>query len=295
MSRYPHHFVICSSIIALMAASSASALLCTGGLPGSDLYDLDSATWTLSNRRPVRLAISGTLRYAGLDYDPTGVLWILRDDPQPLPRVPNGLYRLDPQNGAAVLAAQTSYCNAFDIDFDPVTGALYALRTDATGNAVLARFETATGSRTDLTVLGDANARWALMLDGAGQPYAMNGTPGELLHLDKYTGTLLSTITAAVPYVDHVNPPGQFDFYSLYRLEMEYDPIATTSYVFGFWNNLYRDQSVAMVYSLDPPSGSVVELSSTALGVDAVTAIPEPATLLLLSLVGVEVMRRTRR
>lgn len=272
---------VCSSVLSAAAATPAMSSMLALGDFGLDLYDLDPGTWTTSNRRAIRQGFRSTPPLSGLDYAPDGVLWIHRDEAEPSPLTSNGLYHLDPQSGLTQLVAATAYCSAFDMDFDPTSGLLYALRRDA-GNSVFCRLDTATGARTDLATLGQDSGRWALMINAAGAVYVMNHDDGVLLCLDKHTGSILSSISAALPYVD-APPSLPFDFFSVYRLKMEYDPVTGAAYIFGFWNNLYRAESRARVYSLDVQSGAITELSATSLGILAVTAIPEPACLLLMT------------
>lgn len=150
------------------------------------LYDIDKVTGVASNPRATTVE-----EPIGITLGPDGLLYTIDDT--------NGsfLHTIDPATGATTTIGFTGRnFDEGDLDFNPVTGELFALWSFGQFNVELTRIDTATGQVSGVVALPSDPFVTAMAFDSTGTLYALSdvfGGPDELLTIDTTTGQVLST------------------------------------------------------------------------------------------------------
>jgi len=242
------------------------------GGAGAVLYDLDPVTGQATNPRS-----TGIDHLVGVAFSPGATLYGLSNSTAA--QNPNSLFTINLTTGASQLVGATGLANVIegDLAFDPTTGELYGIYNLDAAQRQLFTIDPATGQATVIpgSLSGDPSA---MAFDETGMLYVIDTSLQELLAVDKTTGAI-STIMPLNTALGSV-------------AGMDVDPGTGTFYVADGGSD-----GTDTLYTLDPSTGELTEVGplGPADGLAGLAFVPEPATLALITLGSVMILRRTRR
>ena len=251
-------------VVAFAAAAPAATLLGATFADGV-LHDVDAATGTASNPRPVAVGATPVNFIAGIDFDAAGTLFaITSESPNPVPNFPSTLFRVDPATGAAtVVAALDEKIAEGDLTLDPASGDLLAFaRPNGLAAYRLIRIDPATGATSLIGEVADLGIDPSgLAMTAGGTLYALDTAGDALLRLD--------LADASIDASSAISPPlGNV-------AGMDFDPASGFFYVADGGGS-----GTNSLYTLDPVTGDLDAVGATGLanGLGAL-AVPEPGAL----------------
>jgi len=279
-------------VLLLLALPRAGAGL-IGVTNDNRLWDLNTATGTASNPRPVT-GLTGGEEVSGLTYG-AGTLFGYT--------TANRLYAIDPTTGLAGLIG-TGTIGSSDIAYDPLTGRIFGL----TGGTVATMFSM-DGSNASTTTIGSHNSPFNE------PPGAGGGLVGENragLAFDS-SGALWGTTRTVSLNVDSVTELRQYDpltgqiiqrvdyssFYDADRNDIAFDPQTGTLY---FADGPAR--SIGSLFTLSTSTDSPTEVGLTGVsntnqigfgGLAFISEVPEPGSVLMLGSGLLFLARRVRK
>ena len=148
------------------------------------IYDVDPVSGAASNPRSTRIDY-----LSGIAFSPNGTLYARTEvwGSQPC-----SLFRVDPDTGDSTLAGFVGKGGG-DIDFDPDTGLLHAVRI--IGGTPYGELFTIDPVGAEPTVVGYCSRwPWSLAFSPTAELYALDGENGLLLTLDKHNGSVLHEV-----------------------------------------------------------------------------------------------------
>lgn len=205
------------------------------------LYDVDIATGSATHPRPIS---TGSL--VGLAMSPDGTLYSLTSFGG---AVPNSLFVIDPESGAAQLVGATGLANIFegDLDFNPGDGLLYAVQNVPSATVRdLFLINPATGSAAAVGSISDDGDLSAMAFDSAGTLFVLDVEQGLLLTVDVATAAILTSM----PLSGTLGGAAGMDF----------DPNTQTLYVADGGTG-----GTDMLYTLDTANGNLTVVGPTGL------------------------------
>lgn len=241
------------------------------------IYSVDATTGIASNGQ-----VTGADVLLGLARGSDGMYYVLTDDfATP---APSALLTVDPATGATAVVGGTGvqYFEG-DLDFNPTTGALWAVRTQ-NGASTLDQLDPANGGVLGSAALAGVADASAMAFDASGKLFVLDTTfafppgPAVLHEIDRLTGATISQVTTNLALGSTAG--------------MDFDPITGALYVadgdLNGTNNLY---------TLDVASGQFTLVGDTGLGgpfggLAGLEFVPEPSALVLLLLGGGLGLRR---
>lgn len=252
----------CSASSANTGLVSRYQLMAVGWYTGA-LYDVDLATATLSNPRP-----TGIVNPSGLAISPDGKLYASYAFVGLDPAVEPGLYTIDdPALGAATPLgpAGLDYFIEGDIDFDPLSCALYGLWSyDATlSTRVLLTFDRITGAAAVVANI-DFFDPSCLAFDASGTMYVFDHDPDVLHVVDPATATVIRTTPLRSPVNSIV-------------AGMDFDPTTGKLYLAtGVPDPFLPDYRPPALYEIDPVTGDVIEIGPLDFDISGLGFVPMP-------------------
>lgn len=224
------------------------------------LYNFDTNTGTVT----FRAAIPERYRFFGMDVRPSeGTVFAVNTHWDSS----GSLWTIDIDTGATTLIGPTGVNGCVGLAFDPFSGDLYGL-----SGGDLYSVDTSTGA---FTLIGDG--RWiscGLSFSPGGQLFAFN------LDGDLYTVDPLTVETTAVGGRGNPIPAGTISEDSTFTRSGE----------------LYATDYRGGIYRTDTITGNGVLIGTTGMdrGLLGLIEVPEPATVFLLGLGGLAVLRKSR-
>jgi DNA-binding beta-propeller fold protein YncE len=267
-------FYLLSTLVVFLGADRVVATPLYGVSFGTSesavLYDVDSATGAASNPRPV-----GAGHLVGIAWSPGGWLYGLTNSSAPAN--PNSLVTINPSTGASQVVGSTGLTTIIEGDLarDPTTGQLYGCYNLDTGRRQLFILNSQTGGATALpgSLSGDPSA---LAFSSDGTLYGIDTSLGELLTIDKISGTVLGYKTLNLALGSTAG--------------MAIDPYTGVFYVADG-----ESGGTDKLYTLNPATGLLTAVGplGVADGLAGLAFVPEPGAAVLLGLgASLVVMRR---
>ncbi len=277
-SSKSHVGLLCAVVLVLtILAAPAWA----GYLIGCDdlgfIYDIDVSTGLATNPRAT--GIGGLM---GLAFSPDNVLYgidgVLTRHP-----VDGSLYIIDPITGSSSLIGSSGFDGATGLDFGPSDGTLYGVDTKRSYTLNLDTAQATLGGPVETV---SQFLLTSLVVMPSGEAYGLEFYSHELLNFDPLTGAINSTVTVSQ----------QFN----YLASMEYDEESGIMYVADGGSD---NSSIDILYTLNLDTGILTTIgpldfrvgSHHGRGLSGLAIIPEPATMSLLALGGLAVLRRRRK
>lgn len=233
-----------------------------------DLYDIDTASGAASNPRSTGLA-----PVIGLADRPNGDLYTITGFTSSVD--PDSLFRIDGDTGDAQLIGSLGETMAEgDLDFDPVSGGLFA--THPTAGQYLQAVDVLTGDATRVGFISGTDDMSAMAFADDGRLFMLDTTQDVLWQVDPTDASVIGST--------NVN----FDFRVL--AGMDFDPDSGLLYVAdgeGSPTDVY-------LHTLDVVTGDVTEVGfiGNTRGIVGLRFVPEPASILLLALGALACRRR---
>lgn len=264
------------AVCALQPAQASLPLIGSDFAISSSLYDVDPATGATSNPRPT----AGNLVGITTSLDGTELFGISGDGG-------GTLVRINPATGSFVTVGGPLGIGVVegDLDFDPTTGVLWGVG-GGLGTERVFSIDTTTGMviSTLSIVASDPSA---MAFDAAGNLFVVGlGGSEALLQIDKTNGTTISSNT--------LSGGGGFGGGLGFGAGMDFDPDTGTLFIAdsgGFFGSstLYTLALSGQLTAVGPATGTPDGLWGLTF------VVPEPATLSLVALGGLALLRRRRR
>lgn len=249
----------CATALTMYVGSVAIADVPLIGLTwGGELYDIDASTGAASNPRS-----TGDVAMIGIADTPTNSLYTISTG---LAATPHALLRIDAQTGATQYSGDTGEAMAEgDLDFDPVSGMLFA--THPTAGAILLTVDTVTGQSFRVGLVPGASDLSAMAFTDDGSLYMLDTTQDVLYRVDPADASVISSVN-----VSH-------NFHVL--AGMDFHPDTGVLYVADGDGSF----DLRTLYTLDISTGNTTEVGHIAniRGISGLRFVPEPATALLLA------------
>ncbi len=262
------HFGVICIIGAIVAVLSPGPVSVAGHiLYGTDdlknLYDVDTTTGLASNGRG-----DDPAGFAGIANSPTDILYGLTNT--------EFIYAINPADGAgAFVSLVNSPFGEGDIDFDPISGTMYAI--GFAGNA-LYTVDPTDGSFTDIGDMIGLSDPSGMAFNDNGQLYVIDSVTDSLYEIDPANAAIISTTPLSSPLGEYVG--------------MDFHPSTGMLFVADGGSN-----STDLLYTLDTGSGNLSSVGTTKTGglSGLEFVIPEPTTLMLAGIGFAGLIARRRR
>lgn len=264
--------VMAGGVLAVVSPAGASVPLIGNDWQSGTLYDVDRVTGLASNPRA-----TGVQNLTGISLGPDGMLYGLNAGGSAT------LHKIDPVSGSSVMVGitQKTFVTEGDIDFDPISGTLFAIQETDTGNdRALFTVDPSDATTVEVGVISVGGDLSAMAFDASGQLWVLDTafSNDQLLMVDKTDGSVMSSVALSAPLGAVAG--------------MDFDPKTGDLYVAdGFTNG--TDQ----LYTLDTGTGLLTPVGATGLG-DGLGGlefvIPEPHSLSILLLGAMALVGRRR-
>ncbi|MCB9851271.1 MAG: PEP-CTERM sorting domain-containing protein [Phycisphaerales bacterium] len=270
-------FALCAvaafaAILLVVQPAAATPLIGNDWATGT-LYDINPNTGAASNPRA-----TGVPNLTGISLGPDGFLYgIMAASPGPA-----RLHKINPSTGASIEVGVTNknFVTEGDIDFDPISGLLFAIQETESGNdRSLFTVNPNDASTAEVGIISNSSDLSAMAFDAAGDLWVIDTafTNDKLHKVNKATGAIMSTVALSQPLGAVAG--------------MDFDPASGILYVAdGFTDG--TDQ----LFTLNTTTGLLTAVGPTGLtnGLAGLEFVPEPASLTLL-LVGAFACTSRRR
>jgi len=273
---------------ALLIATAAllvggSSAMATQNIFGVDwelgfLYDVDPVTGAASNARD-----TGLKNLTGITEGDDGFFYTIQAG------VSSELYKINPISGASTFVGATNkeFVTEGDIDFDPTDGTLYAIQETVGNSRGLFTVNPNDGTTVEIgNITEDGGDLSAMAFDDTGQLWVLDtaGTSDRLLKVDKSDGSILDEALLSIALGSVAG--------------MDFDADTGDLFVADGLANGTDKLYTLDISGLRGGAGTLTEIGDLNLddGLSGLelSAIPEPATLALLAMGGIALIRRRR-
>lgn len=261
-------FGIISIVVMLAGALMPGPVSVAGHLLGTsdggmNLYDVNHTTGLATNGR----GLDGG--FAGIAFNPTQTLYGITSSEY--------IYSIAPGDGAGTYLSYVGVAfGEGDLDFDPISGTLYAVGFDTNALFTLNPLNGSYTHKGFMTGIVDASA---MAFDGLGKLYVIDSATDMLHEINPSNANVLSSVPLSLALGDLIG--------------MDFDPQSGMLFVADGGAG-----STDMLFTLDTGTGALTSIGTTRTGGLSGLAfvVPEPATLLFagLGLLGLVARRRYR-